>query len=183
MLQKKGVVIHCSNTTFGSPLLFDDWHKKRGFGISWPGRDEVYSCGYHAVGLNGRLDGFCSYDVLWDGVVSPGRPEEMDGAHAKGVNSTHLGYCLVGKYDFTHLQLIAMHATVRSWMLNYGFGIDQVIGHTETMHQKKKDKTTRKTCPNVQMNALRNYLVKPNALNTVEILDAIETHNLVRKGK
>jgi len=39
------------------------------------------------------------YVIMPDGVVERGRPEHWIGAHCPGVNSTHIGVCLSGRFD------------------------------------------------------------------------------------
>jgi hypothetical protein len=184
MRKIKGIVVHCSGKIpFGNPLLFNDWHRRRNFKKSFPGRPGEYNCGYHAVITNGVLDGPCEYDRLWDGNIMSGRPEELSGAHATNCNSTHLGVCLAGGYEFTDNQLESLHRLVEWWMQKFGLETDSVIGHNETPHQQKKDKHSRKTCPNIPMHTLRSYLEisLPGRMDMAELQNAIKSHNLLEK--
>ena len=78
------IVVHCSDSDFGSAALVDEWH--RGYG---------WKCiGYHYVILNGVRSAGGEYLQWVDGVIEKGRPESEIGAHVKGHNGTSLGICL-----------------------------------------------------------------------------------------
>ena len=89
------IIIHCSDSEFGSKKLIDKWHKERG----WDG------CGYHYVITNGIDDYMVKYNKNHDGLVQEGRPIEKMGAHVKGHNKDSIGICLIGKSNFTPAQL------------------------------------------------------------------------------
>ena len=71
------IVIHCSATPATMDIDVEkirEWHVKDN---RW---DDV---GYH-------------YVITRSGVLQKARPEEMQGSHARAVNGTSLGICLVG---------------------------------------------------------------------------------------
>lgn len=91
------IVVHCSATRPGwleaLPLAdkvaeIDRWHKDRGFD----------SIGYHWI-------------IDRDGVVLPGRAEEVAGAHAKGRNARTIGVCLIGGFGASANDQFADHFT------------------------------------------------------------------------
>lgn len=92
------IVVHCSATRPGwletQPLAdkvaeIDRWHKEdRGFD----------SIGYHWI-------------IDRDGVVLPGRAEEVAGAHAKGRNARTIGVCLIGGFGASANDQFADHFT------------------------------------------------------------------------
>lgn len=88
------IIIHCSDSSYGTAVLIDKWHRIGGF-------TEI---GYHAVILNGRTHSR-KYITYWDGKIETGRREGKIGAHTKGHNKAW-GVCLVGKSgDFTDRQI------------------------------------------------------------------------------
>lgn len=62
---------------------------------------------YH-VEVNGWDDIGYHWLVYRDGSVHAGRPEQLQGAHAKGRNARSIGICLIGRDDFTAAQLAAL---------------------------------------------------------------------------
>lgn len=70
------IIIHCSAVRpdqTSSARQIDQWHKARGWKM----------IGYH-------------YVIRRDGTVEKGRPEEMVGAHTKGINSHSIAICYEG---------------------------------------------------------------------------------------
>lgn len=73
----KQIIIHCSATPEGRNNTVEDlrrWHKE---GNGW---DDI---GYH-------------YVIHLDGSIHKGRPDEKQGAHCVGKNSTSIGVCYIG---------------------------------------------------------------------------------------
>ena len=159
--------IHCAATPWGDALIFDSWHKARG----WKG------IGYHFVVLNGRpSSGVGRWDFL-DGVIQPGRPLDDDpifephevGAHVSGRNSRAIGSCLVGDQEFTDRQLIVVKDLILDLGVHFGIKVPgAVFGHYE-------DPATLKTCPNVPMDPFRSFL--RGALNLQGLQEEIRIHN------
>jgi len=83
-----GIVCHVSASKWGDRDVIDEWHRDRGFS----------GIGYHGVITNGVLRSQDAYDVGFDGMIQPGRPEDRMGAHckAKGMNTCSIGICLIG---------------------------------------------------------------------------------------
>ncbi len=140
MREIKKIIIHCSDSSFGDTALIDKWHKERG----WDG------VGYHWTILNGcREKG--KYIKADDGVIEPGRPIEVQGAHCKGQNSDSIGICLIGKHHFSPEQLYtSLPFIVRQLMREYGLVVGDVYCHHEF--------NPGKTCPNIAAETLRATL-------------------------
>jgi|TARA_R100000501_G_C2597550_1_gene95621 hypothetical protein len=132
------IIIHCSDSEFGSKKLIDKWHKERG----WDG------CGYHYVITNGIDDYMVKYNKNHDGLVQEGRPIEKMGAHVKGHNKDSIGICLIGKSNFTPAQLyVSLPQLLRDLMYHFKITLDNVHGHNEYDPDK--------TCPNFFVGNLR----------------------------
>lgn len=87
------IVIHCSASRNGAPLVVDQIdheHAKRGFrrGPEFIARQNLglKSIGYHFV-------------VYVNGALATGRHLDEVGAHAKGYNQKSIGICMVGGLD------------------------------------------------------------------------------------
>ena len=83
------IVIHCADTPDDRDVEMAEikrWH------IEERGWDDI---GYHFV-------------IRRNGLVEVGRDIKMQGAHAKAVNGTSVGICLVGRSDFDQRQFDAL---------------------------------------------------------------------------
>jgi N-acetylmuramoyl-L-alanine amidase len=140
MREIKKIILHCSDSDFGSASLIRKWHvKERGW-------DDI---GYHYVITNGVQASMYPYVLEDDGVIQEGRPVEISGAHVKGQNSHSIGICLIGKHHFTARQLYDSLPTLLQILLpTYGLTFDNVYGHNEFNPEK--------TCPNFSVYTLRN---------------------------
>ena len=137
----KKIIIHCSDTEFGSASIIDEWHKARG----WDG------IGYHYVITNGVQESCRKYKGSDDGVIQEGRSLEKQGAHVRGHNSDSIGVCLIGKHHFTGKQMFDALPTLLNLLLSaYKLTPDNIFGHNEFNPEK--------TCPNFNVNDLRNLL-------------------------
>ena len=168
MRKIKKLIIHCSDSSFGDAALVRRWHIQpkmpdeiaekirnkelpksvaRNYGNAW--RD----IGYHYVVLNGYRKGG-EYRPEDDGLIEPGRPIEEKGAHCRGHNSDSVGVCLIGRRLFSAQQLYEaiLHIIKRIGKVRE----IEIHGHYEL--------DSRKTCPNIDMNMLRNYLKKRGVL-------------------
>ena len=135
----KKVIIHCSDSDFGTASVIDGWHKKRG----WDG------IGYHYVITNGVQESCRPYKLEDDGVIQEGRPLEKIGAHVRGHNSDSIGICLIGKTHFTAKQLYDALPTLLHLVLPaYDISPDNIYGHREFDPEK--------TCPNFDVQLVRN---------------------------
>jgi len=126
----KKIIIHCSDSTFGTAKLIDTWHTK---GNGWS------AIGYHYVICNGQ-DQKGKYLEYKDGAIESGRNLDKIGAHARGYNSSSIGICLIGKGDYTQMQLLSLKVVVSDLMLKYDVKKENVIGHREI-------KGVTKSCP------------------------------------
>lgn len=133
------IIVHCSASEAGDAAVIDTWHRKRG----WSG------IGYHFVILNGqRTPG--TYLLEDDGVVEQGRSLYRKGAHCKGHNADSIGICLIGQGVFSPLQWQALHTLCLD--LHEKYHVCRILGHYEL--------NPHKTCPCVNMDALRKWLGK-----------------------
>jgi len=139
-MEIKRLVIHCSDSSFGTAEEIDRWHKERG----WSG------IGYHYVITNGVFSSGRSYNQKNDGIVQTGRPENKVGAHCRGQNRGSLGICLIGKEHFSDAQRIALMATVMELCRIHKLGPSDVYGHYEF--------DDGKSCPNISMTVFRDDL-------------------------
>lgn len=153
------IILHCSDSGWGDALEVDRWHRDRGFG--WNGyllAGDHSACerriGYHFLILGARqfpaLAGSCP---VLDGQIQPGRPLEVVGAHAVGHNYESVGVCLVGRDQFTDAQLASLHRLVVYLRGSLGVSVSRVLGHHET--------EPKKTCPNLPMTTIRDWLADP----------------------
>lgn len=127
-MNKYGVVIHCSDSTFGSSIEIDKWHRENG----WK------DIGYHFVICNGQVENN-NYLACMDGAIERGRDLDEAGAHAQGCNSTHIGICLIGVNKFTDKQFNSLAVLLKELKAQYGIKDENIIGHYAV---------SPKTCPN-----------------------------------
>lgn len=133
------IIIHCSDTPTGRDVTvsdIDEWHKLR-FQQSSNGK----YCGYHWV-------------IRIGGTIEMGRLESDVGAHCAGDNHDSVGICLVGNGTFTEDQKVSLFYIVGEIVHNYAVMHDKIFGHYEMPSGIKQGKT----CPNIDMNALRAEL-------------------------
>lgn len=123
----KGVCIHHSATPDGAS---SSWEAIRRFHVQTNGWQEI---GYH----------FGVEDVGGLVRLRIGRPLNLPGAHARGLNNSHLGICVVGDYDKqppTDAHLDVLSLAVADLARFYGFDItDQSIRY--------HNEVAEKTCP------------------------------------
>ena len=112
------IIIHCTATPEGRDVKIAEvkrWHvEERGWS----------DIGYHWL-------------IELDGAIRKGRPEHIQGAHAKGYNSTSIGVCYVGGVDSnmkakdtrTDKQKTALHCLVEDLRGRYPKA--EVIGHRD----------------------------------------------------
>lgn len=124
------LVVHCSD----SPDDRDIGAKEI---TEWHKARGWSTIGYHAV-------------IRRDGTVELGRPEDVVGAHVEGHNANSLGVCVVGRKNFDHRQMLALMTLLKRWMNKYSIPVISVLGHYEL--------NPGKTCPNMDMQALRKAL-------------------------
>jgi N-acetylmuramoyl-L-alanine amidase len=122
---KKYLVIHCSDTPNDRDVKTEEihqWHLDRG----WDG------IGYNLV-------------IERNGQWQAGRPDYWVGSHVKGHNSESIGICLVGRDEFTDLQMETLDSYIEYYTARYP--CIEVVGH--------RDLDSNKTCPNFDV---RHYL-------------------------
>lgn len=125
------IIVHCSASQDSLDIgakEINEWHKQRG----WSG------IGYH-------------YVIRRDGTIEVGRPVHKMGAHCKGQNRASIGVCWVGIDNPTPEQFLSMDALLADLVRIYDVNIDNVLGHREAT-------VTSKTCPNIDMDAIRAEL-------------------------
>jgi len=140
------IIIHCSDSWWGTAAEINRWHLARG----WRG------IGYHYTILNGYplhadWQGG-NYQRNMDGIVETGRPLEQTGAHVAGHNLDSIGICLIGRRLFSAAQLDALASLVDRLAAQCAIPITagRVVGHYEL--------DPGKSCPNMDMRWLRDFL-------------------------
>jgi len=133
------VIVHCSATpdyVLGNKSFdvigahqIDIWHRTE---RHWK------MIGYHWV-------------IRRTGVIEPGRPEDMIGAHCEGENSDSLGVCLVGTCKYTPDQIKSLQAIFLACRKRYGIMADKWFTHNHF--------NTHKTCPGFSMQTLNSIIV------------------------
>lgn len=125
------VILHCSDSPDSNDKIgvveIDRWHRERGFDC----------VGYHWV-------------IKRNGMLERGRPDHVQGAHAKGHNHDSLGVCWVGRNNPTGAQIIAIVQLYAIISLNHKIKHKNWFGHHEL--------DSGKTCPNLNMNTVRFML-------------------------
>jgi hypothetical protein len=117
------IIIHHSDSAYGSAAIIDKWHRDRGF-------DEL---GYHFVIGNGTNSGDGQIEV------GPRWVKQKWGAHDNALdnrfNTNGIGICLVGDFNKTHptaKQRRSLIRLVTYLMKTYHVPPDRVLGHGET---------------------------------------------------
>lgn len=117
------IIIHHSDSDYGSAAVIDKWHRDRGF-------DEL---GYHFVIGNGTnsADGQIEVGGRW--------VKQKWGAHDNALdnryNTNGIGICLVGNFNKTHPTEAQRRAVIRLvvyLMRTYHIPASHVLGHGET---------------------------------------------------
>ena len=119
----KWIIVHHSDSSYGSAAIIDKWHRDRGF-------DEL---GYHFVIGNGTNSGDGQIEV------GPRWPKQKWGAHDNALdnrfNTNGIGICLVGNLNETRptpKQLHSLLKLVVYLMRTYNIPADHILGHGET---------------------------------------------------
>lgn len=151
MSKIKSFIVHCSDSTWGDEPTIRGWHLIRHFSDT----------GYHLVYCNGYKHSNSTYDSLYDGLIQDGRNLDFSNeiewdeiaAHALGYNKNSVGNCLIGVDKFSVNQYTNLYHAYKMFKAIVP-GIE-LIGHYETSYEQKKLESQRKTCPNIDMNILR----------------------------
>ena len=118
------IVIHCSATPSNMDIGVD---KIRKWHVDDNGWDDI---GYH-------------YVIRRDGTLEIGRDEAMVGSHARAVNGTSIGVCLIGGSDsngkweenFAPIQFETLKSIILK--LKDKYDIEKIIGHYQIDDRKK----------------------------------------------
>ncbi len=138
-MKNTGIILHCSDSNFGSSILIASWHRERGWA----------DIGYHFVICNGKVEN-SNYLKCMDGSIERGRDINRAGAHAKGYNE-HIGICLIGKDTFTENQFKAQAKLINELKKKYDLNNDDIKGHCDV---------SEKTCPNYDINVFKEKYLK-----------------------
>ena len=138
------IVIHCSATP---PTMDIGVEKIREWHVGENHWDDV---GYHHI-------------ITRSGVLQKARPEEMQGSHARAVNGTSLGICLVGgsnasgdwENNFTDAQFVSLKSLILDLIKRYD--IKKIIGHYQV--DDKKECPSFKVPEWLEKNGLEDYVV------------------------
>ena len=138
------IVIHCSATP---PTMDIGVEKIREWHVGENHWDDV---GYHHI-------------VTRSGVLQKARPEEMQGSHARAVNGTSLGICLIGgsnasgdwENNFQDEQFVTLKALILDLIKRYE--IKKIIGHYQV--DDKKECPSFKVPEWLEKNGLKDYVV------------------------
>jgi hypothetical protein len=149
MRKIRALVIHHTDSNFGTVDVVRAWHLARGF----------TDIGYHKLVLNGKRSPRSTYDTEIDGLIQQGRPDAQRGAHSDGKlgpyagrwNTVSLGICLVGNFEVdrpTPRQWASLVDACVRLCRRHGIMARDIYGHRET------DQTA---CPgrNLDLNLLR----------------------------
>lgn len=138
------IVIHCSATP---PTMDIGVEKIREWHVGENKWDDV---GYHHI-------------VKRCGTPEAARPEEMQGSHARAVNGTSLGICLVGgsnangdwENNFQDEQFVTLKSLILDLIKRYE--IKKIIGHYQV--DDKKECPSFKVPEWLEKNGLKDYVV------------------------
>jgi N-acetylmuramoyl-L-alanine amidase len=148
------IIVHCSDSEWGSAREIRKWHLERG----WK------DIGYHLVILNSNILPHFSIPCL-NGSIELGRPfdgspfieDNEIGAHALGYNDRSIGICGVAKAEWHPSQIASLISLLRCLMKIFGIKAENILGHCETESGKKEGKT----CPNLDMDFVRREISDP----------------------
>lgn len=150
MAKLSNIIIHCSDSEFGSATEIRRWHLANG----WK------DIGYHFVIMNGLSVPDAKYQKKLylpslDGSIEVGRRLDGDGmitdnevgAHALGYNAKSIGICLIGVKTFTVKQYYSLAMLVFELQLKFNIPMENVLGHYQVC--------ANKTCPNFDVNKFK----------------------------
>jgi hypothetical protein len=146
------IIVHCSDSEWGSAREIRKWHLERG----WK------DIGYHAVILNGRPLPDLAIPAL-NGSIELGRPFDGDmfiedneiGAHALGYNDRSIGICGIAKSQWTAAQELSLVHLIRDLQRIFHVKKENVLGHCET----ESGRAQGKSCPDLDMGRIREALL------------------------
>jgi N-acetylmuramoyl-L-alanine amidase len=153
MSKLNNIIIHCSDSEFGSASEIRRWHLSNGW----------FDIGYHFVILNGNILSETKnrtglYIPCMNGSIEIGRYLDGDnlisgneiGAHALGYNNKSIGICLIGRKEFTIKQFVSLTYLLENLMSIYNIPLTSILGHYEVSQNR--------TCPNFDVSELRDNI-------------------------
>lgn len=147
MRKIENLIIHHSDSEFGSREIIKAWHLDRGF----------LDIGYNAIICNGYHEISKVYDHFYDGYLEEGRAldfsryveEDEVAAHTLGYNSNSIGVCMIGRSLFSEKQFAVLAAFCDLFKaINPDITI---IGHYEA-------RSASTVCPGFNMSNFREYM-------------------------
>lgn len=132
MICKYIVIHHSATSPYATFDEIDKAHRKRGF-------DAI---GYH-------------YLVDAGGAILPGRPENIEGAHAMGLNSQSIGVCCIGNFqnsEVPEIQFSALCRLVLDLTMRYHLDLGAIVSHGELSSWIPE--ATKTLCPGTNLTAL-----------------------------
>ncbi len=146
MAKLNNIIIHCSDSEFGSAADIRRWHTAQGWS----------DIGYHFVILNGVVCAQAKGQTrlilsCMDGCIEAGRHIDGDGiltgtevgAHTLGYNDSSIGICLIGIKTFTAKQFLSLAKLITE--LKAAFPVQVIKGHYQV--------SSNRTCPNFNVPA------------------------------
>lgn len=138
MKKLENIIVHCSDSEWGSAREITKWHLVRGF----------RTIGYHFVILNSNILSNFSLSCL-DGSIELGRELDGDslveeneiGAHTLGYNDKSIGICGIAKKGWTHSQELSLIQLLKCLCKKFQIPPEKVLGHCETESGRKEGKT------------------------------------------
>lgn len=122
----KGLVFHCSDSSFGSATLIKDWHVN---GNGWS------DIGYTAVICNGQVENN-TFMPFMDGAIEWGRDIDREAAAQRGFNDME-AVCWIGESGkFTIKQLESGRVIVKHFVNELGLEPHKIYAHSDL--DKKK---------------------------------------------
>lgn len=125
------ISIHCSDTTAGSAISYDKYHREHNH---WSG------VGYHYIILNGNAGN--GYESMLDGSLEVGRSINQTPASVRGHNKGMIAICLTGDENsgFTMNQFETLYKLLKYLRNKYRISRDNIKGHRDY-------KGVTKNCP------------------------------------
>ncbi len=116
------IIVHCSDSDY---LHHDNVETIKKWHVEENGWSDI---GYH-------------YIITKNGAVHKGRPEEEDGAHARGHNKGSIAICLTGSRKFSIKQFESLRMLIMSDLIpRFKLNTSKVFNHS--------DIDRKKSCPN-----------------------------------
>lgn len=95
--------------------------------------------GCHYVICNGKVYRGDEYEAnIKDGAIEQGRVVQMAGSHTRGHNIDSIGIMLIGKRDFTNMQMVSLAKLVNELCEKYG------VDKSNVYEQNQLDKNYKK---------------------------------------